>query len=482
MKRSVFSLLVPAVVLAATACGPSASRGEFEGLLPVYAEPPPPPPKALPRVWGPPTLEDLNPDPNVVEVNLRAVPNTLGISGSRTVRGMYTFNGLYPGPLLQAKKGDRIIVHFKNDLPEPTTIHWHGLRIPEEMDGSPRIQSPIPAGGEFTYDFVAPDPGSYWYHPHVRANEQVEKGLYAPIVIHDADGVDPVFEQERSILLDDMLLSGGDFEPFMAGHMEAMHGRLGNVLITNGRVDSKDLGATAKRGQVERWRIVNTSNARTMVLSLDGAKFFVVGTDGGWLPQPYATTTLTVAVGQRYDLMVAYDTAGEVVLQSHIETLDASNNVVVRQFPVFKVQVGSGSLPQWPVVAPRAVEPRPSNKEAEIVIDAVNDPTHGLMWRLNGKSHAMEPLFTFDQGDTVKLTLTNTAGPEHPFHLHGQFFTIEDGIKEPGLKDVVLVGGQQTRVIYARLDNPGKWMAHCHILEHAEVGMMSEIEVRPRQQ
>lgn len=372
-------------------------------------------------------------------------------------------------------------MHFKNELPEPTTIHWHGLRIPADMDGSPRIQSPVQPGGEFTYSFVAPDPGSFWYHPHVRANEQVEKGLYAPIVIHDAQGQDPVFDLERYLLLDDMLLAGGDFEPFLQSGMEAMHGRFGNVLVTNGRVEGKGLGPKARRGQVERWRLVNTSNARTMVVSVSGARIFVVGTDGGWLAQPYAVSELTIAVGQRYDLMVAYDTDGEVALYSHVEVLDANNNVVVRKIPVLSVAVASGPAPVLPVVAPRPADERAPNKQAEIVIDAVNDPTHGLMWRLNGKSHAMDPMFTFAQGDTVKMTITNTAGPEHPFHLHGQFFTISGGA-EPGLKDVVLVGGQETREIVARFDNPGRWMAHCHILEHAEVGMMAEIEVTPRQQ
>jgi FtsP/CotA-like multicopper oxidase with cupredoxin domain len=471
-----------AVALVASGCGPkTAAQGEFE-LLPIQVEPAPPVVKPLPEVWGSPALEDVNPDPKIVEVNLRAVPTTLNIDDNRSVRGMYTFNGMYPGPTLKAKKGDRIIVHFKNDLPEPTTIHWHGLRISDQMDGSPRIQAPIKPGESFTYDYVAPDPGSFWYHPHVRAGEQVEKGLYAPIVIEDDEGVDPTFDLERSVMVDDMLISGGDFEAF-GGAMEAMMGgRLGNVLITNGKVQGRGLNATAKRGQVERWRVVNPSNARTMELSLDGARFFVIGTDGGWLSQPYAATKLIVAVGQRYDLMVVYDNEGPVKLLSHVDTVDNNNNVVNVAIPVMTVDVGPGGAPQLPVILPRAELDRPATKTAEIVIDAVNDPQMGFMWRLNGKGHGEGgPLFTFEQGDTVKLSLTNKEGVEHPFHLHGQFFTIRD-LKEPGLKDVVLIPPQSSREVIAYFDNPGHWMAHCHILEHAEYGMMGEIYVNPKPQ
>lgn len=482
MSKHSFLMLA---ALSALGCGSRPlTDGDF-GLLPVDVLPAKqvePVEKPLPTVWGSPALEDINPDPHIVEVNLRSVPTTLNIDDNRSVRGMYTFNGLYPGPMLKARKGDKIIVHFKNDLPEPTTIHWHGLRIPDAMDGNPRIQSPIPAGGSFDYEFIAPDSGSFWYHPHVRAGEQVEKGLYAPIVIEDADGVDPTFDLERSVMVDDMLLSGGDFEAF-GGAMEAMMGgRLGNVLITNGRVNGRGLDAKAKRGQVERWRIVNPSNARTMELSLDGARFFVLGTDGGWLAQPFAGGKLTVAVGQRYDLMVVYDNEGPVKLLSHVDTVDNNNNVVNVAIPVLTVDVGPGDAPVIPVIAPRPELNRPSIKTAEIVIDAINDPQMGFMWRLNGKSHDEGgPLFTFDQGDTVKITISNLEGVEHPFHLHGQFFTIRD-LKEPGLKDVILIPPQGSREIVAYFDNPGRWMAHCHILEHAEYGMMSTVVVNPKQQ
>ncbi len=153
-----------------------------------------PSPFAFPTIQGWPTLEDLNPDPKIVEVNLTARSLTSHWPSDLTLR-MMTYNGVTPGPLLQVAVGDRVIVHFKNELDEPTTVHWHGLRIPADMDGNPRIQDPVEPGTAFTYDFVVPDAGTFWYHPHIRANEQVEKGLYGPLIVHDP--ADPVVDQER---------------------------------------------------------------------------------------------------------------------------------------------------------------------------------------------------------------------------------------------------------------------------------------------
>ena len=133
----------------------------------------------LPEVWGVPVLEDENPDENIVEVTLTAAPLQVALSETETLT-MLAYNGSVPGPLLQAKVGDEVVVHFENRLDEPTTVHWHGLRISEEMDGNPRIQEPVQPGEDFTYRYVVEEAGSYWYHPHVNANTQVEMGMQAP--------------------------------------------------------------------------------------------------------------------------------------------------------------------------------------------------------------------------------------------------------------------------------------------------------------
>ena len=278
-------------------------------------------------------------------------------------------------------------------------------------------------------------------------------------------------------MLDDILLSEGKRPaPFSSG-MEAMHGRTGNVLLTNGR-PSKAAGASVEQGTIERWRIVNTANARTMALELEGASFRVIGTDGGLLPAPYTTKRLVVPVGQRFDLEVTYDRAGETKLQRIVLALDANDKVVEVKVPAFSVDVAASDREPREILLPAVERPdRSPSTTKTIAFDAVSGPK-GIEWRLNGRTHSSEPLFTFAEGETVRIRLENKAGPEHPFHLHGQFFEIADK-KQPGLKDTVLVPGMSTVEIVAYMDNPGRWMAHCHILEHAELGMMSEIVVTP---
>lgn len=431
-------------------------------------------------------LADENPDPTIVEVHLQAGTVSATLVEDLGPLPLYGYNGQIPGPIIEATVGDRVIVHFENALPEPTTVHWHGLRISDAMDGSPRIQDPVPPGGTFTYDFVVPDAGTFWYHPHVRANEQVEKGLAGMFVVHER--VRPVVSRERAFVLDDILLDDKGLAPFMAGHMEAMMGRSGNVLLTNGH--DAALALSARQGESERWRIVNVANARTMQIAVTGARWRVVGTDGGLLGWSYAPERLTVAVGQRYDLEVVYDQPGEAKLRSYVEVLDDNNNVVDYGFALAAVAVTASDVVDAPAIYEASPLPAfdPVDLDVTLDLNGANGP-NGLVWTINGMKDGMSGghdmvLFEAARGANARIVINNLAGPEHPFHLHGQFFQIvrrngEDTNAEEGLKDVVLVPGMETVELRAHLDNPGRWMAHCHILEHAELGMMGEFLVTP---
>jgi FtsP/CotA-like multicopper oxidase with cupredoxin domain len=434
---------------------------------------PQPVPFALPDVQGVPALDDENPAPNVVEVTLAAGRTKTSFQAGTTT-SVLAYNGALPGPLLKAKVGDEVIVHFTNNLSEPTTVHWHGLRISDQMDGSPRVQNPVKPGEEFTYRFKVPDAGSYWYHPHIRTDEQVEKGLYAPIVIFDPK--DPTYDAERFLVLDDIRLeSDGRISP-VSSMDGMMGGRFGNVLLTNGR-PAKEAVATVEQGVVERWRIVNTANARTMEIGVEGASFRVIATDGGLLPEPYTTRRLLVPVGQRFDLEVTYDQPGAAKLVSYVETVDANDRQTTAALPAFTVDVTASDRAARVITWPEVRLPdRAADMKATISLDATQ--TGDMPWTINGKAMPMDPLFTWAQGATVEVTIVNKIATEHPFHLHGQFFEILDA-KQPGLKDVVLVPPSGTVKIRAYMDNPGRWMAHCHILEHAELGMMGEIVVTP---
>ena len=436
-----------------------------------------PPTKPFPKLEGGQILEDKNPDPDVVEVHLEAIPKKIKLTDKITAT-MYTYNGIIPGPIIRARVGNKVIVHFTNKLPEATTVHWHGLRIPDNMDGSPRVQKPVQPGETFTYTFTLKDAGSYWYHPHVRSHEQVEKGLYGMFVIQEKENI--AFTRERAFVLDDILLTATGLAPFLKSHPEIMHGRNGNQLFMNGQIEKQSF--KVKAGDLERWRLVNVSNARTMDIQLQGFDVQVIGTDGGLINKPYVFQRLDVAVGQRFDLEVKFNKTGTFKVALMVRTTKGLQAITFAEVTV------EGTPPQSPTKSPKypKIEPLPSRKvdaKKLITFGAVRDNNSpgGIAWQMNGKSHWKEFMYTFKQGMTVQFTLKNLAGPEHPFHLHGQFFQVisRNGNKayEPGLKDTVLVKGMETVEIIAYMDNPGRWMAHCHILEHAELGMMAEFKV-----
>lgn len=460
------------VALTLVACGSSSAPKQE----PAPAEPAAPtaPVWTMPDVLGVNALEDENPDPNIVEVTLSAGRMTTSYIAGKKAQ-VFAYNGSLPGPVLRAKVGDHVIVHFKNELSEDTTIHWHGLRISDQMDGSPRVQSPVKPGAGFTYEFTVPDAGSFWYHPHVTAAEQVEKGLYAPIVVFDP-AKDPTYDAERFLVLDDIRLDDDGTISAESSMDGMMGGRFGNMLLTNGR-PVKEAVASVEQGTVERWRIVNSANARTMQIAVEGASFRVIATDGGLLPEPYTTKKLAVAIGQRFDLEVTYDQPGTAKLVSWVESADANGNATTAKISAFTVDVAGSERVAREIAWPSVTLPeRVSTGKATITLDATQ--VGDMPWTINGKPDPMEPIFTWTQGATVDVTIVNKVAMEHPFHLHGQFFEIVDA-KQPGLKDVVLIPPSGTVKIRAFIDNPGHWMAHCHILEHAEMGMMSEIVVTP---
>lgn len=426
-------------------------------------------------------LGDWSRDPKVVEVYVVAKKQMVTIANGIAFE-MVTYNGLFPGPLLEAEVGDRVIVHFRNEIGQPTTIHWHGVRVPDSMDGSPVLQAPVQNGGSFTYDFVVPEASTFWFHPHVNTAYQVDHGMYAPFVVHSP--LDPAYDEERMIILDDLKLDGsGQLVPELATVADRVDGQLGNLLLTNGHPSDLAVVQTAE-GRVERWRILDAANARTMRLRLTGpAHFRVIATDGGLLPTPYAPTEVTISPGQRYDLEVSYDGPGTVTLESYASLTGADGGVTQGWMPVYVAEAAAtGTSPRvipWPAVP--ALPSRTPTRTANVDFDILNDPDAGVLWTINGSTMHAAPIYAFDVGDTIDLYLRNYSAVPHPFHLHGQFFTLMDGgtpeTQLPGLRDTVLVPGGQSLHVATYMDNPGRWMMHCHILEHAELGMMAEITV-----
>lgn len=281
-------------------------------------------------------FEDINPDQHIVEVNLVARANTVSIVPGDETK-VLNYNDQLPGPLLHARVGDRIIVHFRNELTEATTVHWHGLRISDTMDGSPLIQNPVEPGAELTYDFVVPDADTFWYHTHMHQIKQFERGLYGTIVVHEAEY--PKFSAERIFVADDIRLTPkNQIAVFATSGPDIGMGRVGNTLLINGKGEAAKL--TIARGAIERWRFVMATNSLAFALRVQGADVRVISTDGGLLPEPFKLNRVEIAPGQRYDFEVRPKAdATEVVLEALIRTLDANNQVIEEPYPLARAAI-----------------------------------------------------------------------------------------------------------------------------------------------
>jgi FtsP/CotA-like multicopper oxidase with cupredoxin domain len=466
----------------------------------------------------PAEFEDLNPDPAVVEVDLTASETTQAFLPGAPTR-VWAYNGRVPGPTLSARPGDRVIVHFHNRLPEATTIHWHGLRVPLDQDGVP-VDGGVAPGADRDYDFVVPDAGTFWYHPHVRSDEQVERGLYGAIRVAEAAPVAEVELPERVLVLDDVLLEAdgalADFDytdddahlGAHAGHLgTVMLGREGNLLLVNGVANP---ALHLDRARPERWRVVNAANARYLNLSLPGYRVRRLASSGGLLPAPEAVpdSGLVLVPGERADLLVeaTADTPDTVVLRAL--AYDRGHGTDSRpDVDLARVQA-TGVAPAAPLALPeplRAFEPLESVASHPRVVlnETVAIPggheAHGATGDAPAEAAEApaEPVFTINGevfpevtpmeagvGRTVSWDIVNDSQMDHPFHLHGFFFAVPPNAAgrnaRPGLHDTINIPRRDTvRIQFQPDDRPGDWMFHCHILEHAERGMIGVLRVAP---
>jgi FtsP/CotA-like multicopper oxidase with cupredoxin domain len=443
------------------------------------------PPEAL---SSPPVLENLSSLPHTVEVNLTAAPALLNLIPGKSTPG-YAFNGHVPGPTLEAHEGDHVIVHFWNQLPEPTTIHWHGLHLPAEMDGSPL--DPVLPGARYDYTFTIPagQAGVYWYHPHPHhlTGAQVARGLYGGIIIRPAEDPLPASLPDRLLILSDNRFRPDGTLDFPSpisvdALVDEQNGREGNVLFVNGQIQPT---LAIRSGEVQRWRLVNASAARYYRLSLGGQPFLHVGSDGGLFERPVERSEILLAPAERVELLVTGSGApgSRAVLQAlpydrylpqtRPKDWDQPHDLLTLQY--------TADPPITPPVIPATLrkipplDPAQATTTREIVLE------QGL---INGKVFDANRVdIAAPLGATEIWDVENVANMDHPFHLHGFSFQVldRDGVSEPfpAWKDTVNVPPySDVRFIVRYTDFPGKWMFHCHILDHEDHGMMAILEVR----
>jgi FtsP/CotA-like multicopper oxidase with cupredoxin domain len=404
----------------------------------------------------------------VVSVELEASELEWEFAPGRSVVG-FGFNGQVPGPPIGAEVGDTLEVRLTNNLPQATTIHWHGVRVPAEMDGTEAVQAPVEPGGTFDYRFVVPDAGTFWYHSHTNETEQLERGLYGPMIVCGPG--EPKFDRERVLVLDDLKLDAdGAVAPF--GDPDEHHaGREGDIRLVNGR---QEPALTMPGDTVERWRIVNAANTRFVRLSISGRPFTVIGTDGGLVRDRLEATEVLITPGERVELEVGPFQEGE---ELEIEALpyDRGKGESPRErFASLSVGAPELSQVEVPGTPPRidSLADRNARPSRTISLKALMHEGH---------HQRAEPVRV---GELQVWDLVNETGQDHPFHLHGFFFQVleEDG-RAPAMlawKDTVNVPRKTTtRIAWLPDDRPGQWMYHCHILEHHAMGMMAHFEVVP---
>lgn len=407
---------------------------------------------------------------------------------------IWGYDGAVPGPVMRVQQGGRLSRRLINSLPQPTTIHWHGIRIDNAMDGVPDLtQATVPQGGSFDYGFDLPDAGTYWYHPHSRTFEQMGRGLYGALIVEEPSP--PPVDADLVLLIDDWRLNeaGQLHDSFGALHDRAHAGRIGNWVTVNGVADWK---RGVARGERIRLRLVNTANARVFPLFLQGMRAHVVALDGQPVDTPYAVDELILAPAQRADLIVDIDAAeGET---AWLLERDREGLLAVAEFPVEGTSRADAlpppvALPPNPVPALGALDDAlhvplrmeggamgglaaaTRNGEERSLRDLAAE---GFAWALNG-SVGMEdrPLFQARLGQTVRIRMTNDTAWPHAMHVHGHHFRAL-GAAGPGpLRDTILLQRGETLDIAFVADNPGKWMLHCHMLEHSVAGMMTWFEV-----
>jgi len=425
---------------------------------------------------------------------LRAKLATAALVGETNPRtAIWGYEGLVPGPELRLKQGDRLRVELENLLPADTTVHWHGIRLPNAMDGVPHLtQPPIAAnGGRFTYEFALPDAGTYWYHPHLGSPEQVGRGLYGALIVEEHEP--PAVDRDIVWLLGDWRLdrSASIVEDF-GNMMDASHaGRIGNTVTVNGAIrETFDLRA----GERVRLRLINASNARIYALEFRGHDPWVVALDGHPV-EPHRPDGARVVLGPAMRADLILDATGEP---------GSSHSVIDDFYPrraygLLDLHYGSTRLDggraraPLPRLAPNPVaEPNLAQTERHVVefgggmMGRMSRAMRrgGMAWTVNGvavKEHDHEPFLKLRLGRSVLLELVNDTQWHHPIHLHGHVFRVltRDGrpTRHREWLDTVLLSPQERAEIAFVADNPGDWMFHCHVLEHQVSGMMAIIRI-----
>ncbi|MBX2824846.1 MAG: multicopper oxidase family protein [Gammaproteobacteria bacterium] len=413
---------------------------------------------------------------------------------------VWGFNGQVPGTQVRITHGQPVDATVRNSLEVPTAVHWHGIRLPNAMDGVAGLtQAPILPGESFRYQFTPPDAGTYWYHSHVNAYEQVGRGLYGPLIIDERSP--PAVDRDLVWMIDDwrLLEDASISNDFGSGHDRSHAGRIGNVPTVNGRF--RDI-VKVRTGERIRLRLINASNARNFALSFGDLNPSVIAIDGQAVSPFQTSDPIVIGAAGRVDLIL--DMSGDPgsimsVADSFYRTSFDLVKFVFEDKPLRESSLSSAISLNPPALP----EPDLANAEEHVVTIAGGAmgglrrakldgewmglreiARQGYVWAVNevvGNKLDMPPLIDTPRGRTIKLTLRNETAFPHPMHLHGhhmKLLTIDgQPLSDPRWVDSPLLMPDQTMELAFVADNPGRWLFHCHALEHHAAGLGALVNV-----
>lgn len=403
---------------------------------------------------------------------------------------VWAYDQQVPGPLLRYQKGQWLSIDFDNRLPEDSSIHWHGIRNLNGMDGVAGLtQPPVASGGRFRYEFPLPDSGTYWYHSHAKTWSQVARGLYGPLIVDDP--LDPAVDHDLVLMIDDWLLADDgtiDEDSFGSLHDWVHAGRLGNWLTVNGQSHPR---IAVQRGARVRLRLINAANARVFGLTLPSTGTLIA--EDGFPRTLVPVNTITLAPAQRADIIVDLPSGDWTLFETRNGTPYPAVTLTATETPASLVP--KAPIPQMTVAsAPSQIDiDIPLHMQGGAMGNLREAIHHGKLmplreiaqsskkgWALNGKiGDHHQPLATLKRNQVANIRVFNDTRWEHAMHLHGHHFWIqtENGLFLDGQRDTHLVGPAETVNLIFIADNPGRWLFHCHMLEHHEAGMAAVIEV-----
>jgi len=427
---------------------------------------------------------------------------------NQTETDVWAYDSTVPGPVLRIRQGEPMRIVVENKLGEDTTVHWHGIRLPNAMDGVPGLtQPPIRSGDSFTYAFTPPDAGTFWYHPHADSLQQLGRGLAGVLIVEEPQPV-AVDRDVLWMLADWRLTSEGQIATGFGNPMEAMmSGRVGNTVTLNGMVPADE---PVRAGERVRLRLVNAALARIMALRFEDHRPVIVAIDGQPCdPHEPADGRLLLGPAMRIDVML--DMHGEPGRRYSV----IDDFYYELSYPLVYLAYGAeppvrAQTRNTPLRLPRNPQPEPDLIAAErhefvlqgggqqhemsssmmsgSMMSGMGLPgMSGGIWAINGVSMAgdghadMAPLLTLKRGQSYVLTLRNETAWWHPMHFHGHSFRvlIRNGSPVPHRQwaDTVLVSPKETVEVALVADNPGDWMLHCHVIDHQVAGLMTVLRI-----